>query len=162
VILSRFAQHKSMFDIANLSLSAIILLLRVAVVLLLYFFLWQVLRMVSRDLLSSAATFSPEQVYPHGRLVIINPGQTGLPNGKPFPLNPVTTIGRSLECDIAFNDTFLSTQHARLELRGDEWILEDLRSTNGTFLNGFEVRNATNVNDSDVIRVGRIELKLVK
>lgn len=151
---------KRMFDIANLSLNVIILLLRIAVVFLLYFFLWQVLRVVSNDLRNSAAP-STVQPNPYGQLVVTNAGQTGLPVGKAFPLSPVTTIGRSTESDIALNDNFMSAEHARLELRGDEWVLEDLHSTNGTFVNGFEVRDATTINDGDTIRVGRVELKLV-
>lgn len=147
-------------DIANLSLNVIILLLRIAVVFLLYFFLWQVLRVVSRDLRSSGAP-SPIQPTPFGQLVITNAGQSGLPVGKVFPLNPVTTIGRSTDSDIALNDNFMSSAHARLELRSDEWMLDDLHSTNGTFVNGFEVRESTVVNDGDTIRVGRVELKLV-
>lgn len=150
-----------MFDLANLSLGLIILLLRIAVVFLLYFFLWQVLQIVARDLRGSTAT-GAAPASPHGSLVIVNAGQTGLPVGKAFPLSPVTTIGRSTECDVALNDNFLSTEHARLELRGDEWLLEDLNSTNGTFVNGFEVRGAVGLNDGDSIRIGRIELKLVR
>jgi pSer/pThr/pTyr-binding forkhead associated (FHA) protein len=55
----------------------------------------------------------------------------------------------------------MSGDHARLELQNDEWILRDLNSTNGTFVNGFEVRDATSVNAGDIIRVGRVELRLM-
>jgi pSer/pThr/pTyr-binding forkhead associated (FHA) protein len=129
------------------------------VVFLLYFFLWQVVRVVSRDLRSSSA--APAQLNPYGQLVVASSGQTGIPVGRVFPLNPVTVIGRSTETDVALNDTFLSSEHARLERRDGAWSLEDLNSTNGTFLNGFEVRAPTEVNDGDMIRVGRVELKLV-
>jgi predicted component of type VI protein secretion system len=149
-----------MFDIANLSIGVFLLLLRVAVVFLLYFFLWQVLRVVSRDLRAGTSA-APLQASPFGQLVVASSGQTGIPVGKVFPLNPVTVIGRSTETDVALNDTFLSSEHARLERRGEVWSLEDLNSTNGTYLNGFEVRASTEVNDGDVIRVGRVELKLV-
>lgn len=149
-----------MFDIANVSVNVIILLLRVAVVFLLYFFLWQVLRVVTGDLRnSSSATAGPVSQY--GHLVVTNAGQTGLPVGKMFPLSPVTTIGRSTESNVSLNDSFMSAEHARLELENDEWILHDLNSTNGTFVNGFEVRKATSVNAGDVIRVGRVELRLM-
>jgi pSer/pThr/pTyr-binding forkhead associated (FHA) protein len=148
-------------DITNLSLGGIILILRVAVVCLLYLFLWQVLRVVTRDLRSGSAGAAAES-NPYGKLVLVSAGQTGLPVGKVFPLNPITIIGRSLESDVLLNDTFLSQKHARLEMRGDEWILEDLKSTNGTFVNGFEVRDPTSVNDGDVIRIGHIELKMTR
>jgi pSer/pThr/pTyr-binding forkhead associated (FHA) protein len=66
------------------------------------------------------------------------------------------------QCEIALNDSFLSQQHARLELRGDQWVLEDLGSTNGTFVNDIEVRDATIVEEGDIVRVGRIEMRLVR
>lgn len=149
-----------MFDIASLSLEVIILLLRVAVVFLLYFFLWQVFRALTSDLRrgpGAAATAAS----PYGQLVVTNAGQTGLPVGKSFPLSPVTILGRNTSSDISLNDNFLSAEHARLELRGSNWYLEDLHSTNGTFLNGFEVRDSVGVHDGDIIRIGRVELKLV-
>jgi hypothetical protein len=147
-------------DIANLSVGVIILLLRVAVVFLLYFFLWQVVRVVARDLRSDPAG-ALASASPYGQLVVASAGQTGIPVGRVFPLSPVTLIGRSTDTEVALNDTFLSAEHARLEQRSGGWSLEDLNSTNGTYLNGFEVRAPTEVHDGDVIRVGRVELKLV-
>jgi pSer/pThr/pTyr-binding forkhead associated (FHA) protein len=94
--------------------------------------------------------------------VVESSGQTGLPVGKTFVLKPVTRLGRSLDCDVALNDNFLSAEHARLVLRDDEWLIEDMNSTNSTFVNGFEVRGETSIKDGDVIRMGRIELKLVR
>ena len=83
--------------------------------------------------------------------------------GKLFPLGPSNIIGRSMEnCEIALNDSFLSAQHARLELQGDAWLLEDLGSTNGTFVNEIEVRDATSIGEGDVIRVGRVEMRLIR
>lgn len=148
-----------MFDVANLSIGVVLLLLRVAVVFLLYFFLWQVVRVVSRDLQGGALP-AAAQASPYGQLVVASAGQTGIPVGKVFALSPVSVIGRGTENDVSLNDTFLSTEHARLELREGVWALEDLNSTNGTFLNGFEVRAPSEVHDGDVIRVGRVELKL--
>lgn len=147
-----------MFDIANLSLGVIILLLRVAVTFFLYFFLWQVLKVAAANIRHPGPSTEP---LSYGQLVVMTPGQTGLPVGKTFILNPVNIIGRSIEADIALNDTFLSARHARLSLDGDEWVLEDLNSTNGTFVNGFEVRTTTPIKDGDVIRIGHIELKLL-
>jgi hypothetical protein len=151
-----------MFDLANTSVDVIILLLRVAVVLLLYFFLWQVLRFVVRDL-QAAGQPGAAQASPYGQLIVLRGGQSGVAAGKTFPLGASTIIGRSMEhCEIALNDSFLSQQHARIELRGDGWALEDLGSTNGTFVNDIEVRDAAMVEEGDIIRVGRVELRLVR
>lgn len=149
-----------MFDLANISIGVLMLLLRVAVVFLLYFFLWQVFRVVSRDLRSAGAP-APAAPAPYGQLVVTSAGQTGIPVGKIFPLSPVSVIGRSTEAEVALNDSFLSSEHARLELREGVWWLEDLNSTNGTFLNGFEVRGAAELHAGDLVRLGRVELKLV-
>lgn len=150
-------------DITNTSLNIIILLLRIGVVLLLYFFLWQVLRFIMRDLQSAGTTGTSGLKSPYGQLVVLRAGQSGVSVGKVFPLGPSNVIGRSMEnCEIALNDSFLSAQHARLELRGDEWALEDLHSTNGTFVNEVEVRDATVVEEGDVLRVGRVEMRLVR
>jgi len=148
-------------DILNPSINIIILLLRIAVVLLLYFFLWQVLRFVMRDLRFGGGQGSSALSSPYGQLIVVRAGQSGVAVGKSFPLGPSNILGRSLEnCEIALNDSFLSSQHARLELQGDTWVLEDLRSTNGTFVNDMEVRDSTIVEEGDIIRVGRVELRL--
>lgn len=153
-----------MVDITNTSIGIITLILRIAVVLLLYFFLWQVLRYVIRDLRTAG---QPGAAAPsrnaYGQMVVVRSGQSGVPVGKVFPLGPSNLIGRSMEnCEIALNDSFLSGQHARLELQGDTWVLEDLRSTNGTFVNEIEVRDPTIVEEGDIIRVGRVEMRLVR
>jgi len=151
-----------MFDFTNSSIDILILVLRIAVVLLLYFFLWQVLRFVLRDLRAGGLPNADGAARsPYGQLVVLRAGQSGVAAGKIFPLGPSDITGRSMEnCEIALNDTFLSSQHARLELQGDVWVLEDLHSTNGTFVNEIEVRDATSLEEGDVLRVGRVEMRL--
>jgi pSer/pThr/pTyr-binding forkhead associated (FHA) protein len=151
-------------NLTNLSVDILVLILRFAVVLLLYFFLWQVLRYVMRDLRAgSQPANAGASNSPYGQLVVLRAGSSGVQAGKVFPLGPSNIIGRSMEnCEIALNDSFLSSQHARLELQGDTWVLEDLNSTNGTFVNEIEVRDATGVEEGDIIRVGRVEMRLMR
>jgi len=57
--------------------------------------------------------------------------------GKAFPLEKSEVIiGRDLTCDVVINDPEVSRRHARLFLQGANYVLEDLGSTNGTFVNG--------------------------
>ncbi len=148
-------------EIANTSLEIVIVLLRAAVVLLLYFFLFLAVRAVLRDIRSGPAQASAA-ASPFGNLVVVRAGQSGIAVGKIFPLGVSTIIGRSMDqCEIALNDSFLSQQHARLDVRGEDWVLEDLGSTNGTFLNDVEVRDAAVVEDGDILRFGRVELRLI-
>ncbi|MEM8529198.1 MAG: FHA domain-containing protein [Chloroflexota bacterium] len=151
-----------MVDIFNHIGGMAILLLRISVVALLYLFLWQVLRFVIKDLRTSGQRATTSGQSPYGQLLVVRAGQSGVSVGKSFPLGPSNIIGRSMEhCEVALNDSFLSSQHARLEMQGDTWMLEDLKSTNGTFLNDMEVRSPSAVEEDDIIRIGRVELRLV-
>ena len=147
-----------MFDLADLSLGALLLVLRISVVFLLYFFLWQVLRVITGDLFYRAPAAGTTQLL-GARLTVTNAGQTGISVGRVFALQSPATIGRSSECDVPLNDSFLSALHARLIERNGIWLIEDLESLNGTALNGFELRDVTELHDGDLIRLGRVELR---
>lgn len=145
-------------NLANVSLEFIILALRIAVIFLLYLFVFQVVRVIIREL--RAAGTEQTVSSPYGSLVVIAAGQTGLPLGKRFPLGQVNIIGRSATNDVALNDSFLSGEHAMLQWDGQTWLLEDLESTNGTRLNGLEVAQPTPLDYGDMIQIGHVDLKL--
>ncbi len=71
---------------------------------------------------------------------------------------PVVTIGRSAECTIPIKDRFLSRKHAEVVQIGDEWVLRDCESANGTLLNGLRVRQEVRLRPGDRIGVGDCEL----
>ncbi len=145
-------------NLANLSLEFIILALRIAVIFLLYLFVYQVVRVIIRELRAAGTEQTATSQY--GSLVVVNPGQSGLPPGKRFPLGPVNSIGRTMDNDIPLNDSFLSGEHAILQWDGQTWLIEDLESTNGTRLNGQEVDQPTPLDYGDTIQVGHVDLKL--
>lgn len=80
-------------------------------------------------------------------------------DGTQYPLtSPATTIGREA-CDILLvNDDLLSRRHAKIEQRGDTWVLVDLDSTNGTFVNGVRLRAPHTLQPGDTVRVGNTAL----
>ncbi len=80
--------------------------------------------------------------------------------GASFPLLPVTTLGRAPTNTVVLNDSFCSQEHALLARRAGQWWLEDLRSSNGTRLNGEPVNEPVVVSSGDVIGVGRVDLKV--
>ncbi len=69
----------------------------------------------------------------------------------------VTILGRSPECDVVLEAGAVSRQHARIVRRGDELLLEDLKSRNGTYLNGQLVSQPTGLSDSDMLRICDLE-----
>jgi len=79
------------------------------------------------------------------------------PTGRDHPLtNEITTIGRAVENDIVITSRRVSREHTSLRREGWRVILEDLNSTNGTFLNDERVLSPTELRDEDCIRVGDV------
>jgi len=69
-------------------------------------------------------------------------------------------IGRAEACQVRLDDTYASSFHARLFTRDGEWFVEDLGSTNGTFLNQQRVTEPVAVGAGDRVRIGRTILEL--
>ena len=81
----------------------------------------------------------------------------GLPAGSAFDLSGGALLGRGDQADIALEDSFASSRHARLVPHGDVIVLEDLGSTNGTYLNGEPLRGPQPLHPGDRIRIGDSE-----
>ena len=80
--------------------------------------------------------------------------------GRAFTLSSTLTIGRE-ECDIVLEgDSFISSRHARIEIRPDGAWLVDLASTNGTYLNGTRISEDRMLRKGDRIQVGSAVLEL--
>jgi pSer/pThr/pTyr-binding forkhead associated (FHA) protein len=79
------------------------------------------------------------------------------PKGQEHRLPPQTaTVGRSVECDVVIASKSVSREHSRLRREGRRWFVEDLGSTNGTYLNGERVINSLALLDGDSLRVGDV------
>jgi FHA domain len=79
--------------------------------------------------------------------------------GTSFDVGAGATLGRSDGADINVDDPFASSAHARIFQRGDYMYLEDMGSTNGTYLNGRQVRTAERLKVADTIRIGDTEYR---
>jgi hypothetical protein len=91
------------------------------------------------------------------RLVITSGPRQG--TELPLSRDPVT-IGRSGESGLVIRDDYTSTHHARLLLWNDEWMIQDLDSTNGTFLDGRRVTVPTQVPLDTPIKIGTTTFEL--
>ncbi|HEX6968085.1 MAG TPA: FHA domain-containing protein [Micromonosporaceae bacterium] len=70
------------------------------------------------------------------------------------------TIGRADDCTLVITDDYASARHARLVPRDGQWVVEDLGSTNGTYLDRAKVTGPTPVPLGVPIRIGRTSLEL--
>lgn len=138
-------------------MNVILLLVRLLLVVLLYAFLGALLVILWRDLRRAAGG----RVIPHpkGQLVVVESYEGGLEPGTAFPLQEVTSLGRTPANTVILPDPFVSTHHALLAWREARWWLEDLDSRNGTTLNGEPVTRPVVVSAGDLIGVGREVLR---
>jgi hypothetical protein len=81
----------------------------------------------------------------------------GLRAGAAYDLSDGALMGRGDQADIRLEDGFASTSHARLVPHGDVIVLEDLGSTNGTYLNGEPLSGPQPLHVGDKIRIGDSE-----
>ncbi|HET9614947.1 MAG TPA: FHA domain-containing protein [Candidatus Limnocylindrales bacterium] len=123
---------------------------------LLYLFLLRIARALIGDLRSAAREPGSEL----GRLVVVTSPAGEPPEGSSLALDAIATIGRDVNNAIVVDDQFVSAEHAILTFRGRAWYVEDLGSTNGTFVNGAPVTEVTPLGYGDVIQVGQVRLRL--
>jgi pSer/pThr/pTyr-binding forkhead associated (FHA) protein len=79
--------------------------------------------------------------------------------GERVDVNDGITLGRSPTADLQIDDPFASSAHARIFLRGEFMYIEDMGSTNGTFLNGRQLRKPEQLKVADSIRIGDTEYR---
>ena len=143
-------------------------LTRVGFLLLLWLFIWSVLRilrtdiyaptgavMVRRGLALRGSLLPNRQRRNVARQLVVTEGALA---GTRIRLGsqPVL-IGRADDSTLVLTDDYASTRHARLSPRGSEWYVEDLGSTNGTTVNNAPVQE-WQLADGDVIRLGYSEI----
>jgi hypothetical protein len=83
----------------------------------------------------------------------------GLEPGTSFEIGDSATMGRADGSDIPVDDPFASSVHARIFPRGQFMYIEDMGSTNGTYLNGRRLRAAERLKVGDTVRIGETEYR---
>ena len=92
-----------------------------------------------------------------GRLKVIEPAET---KGQTYDLGEELTVGRAGGCQITLDDTYVSQLHARVFRRDGQLYLEDLGSTNGTFLNRKKVTAPIAIRKGDRLQIGKTVMEL--
>ena len=131
-------------------------LVRILFLLLLYVFLFGVVRTLVRDLRAAAKEPGTEL----GRLVVVTSPAGEPAQGTSIGLDAITTLGRDVNNAIVVDDQFASAQHAVLTFRGRTWYVEDLASTNGTFVNGVPIEGVSPLGYGDELQLGQVRMRL--
>jgi hypothetical protein len=160
--------------VASTSVAEALLALKIAFLVLLYVFVVRVIRSAGREkpppiqdsMILTPAAASTAGLHHGGarrrstRLVVQR--SPSLEEGDEFQLNSApVTVGRGGQNDLVLSgDDFASARHARIEVRGDGVWVQDLESTNGTYVNGARVMGAQRLDPGDVLRVGETDLRV--
>ena len=155
--------------IASATVEEVLLLLKIAFLLLLYLFIWRIVRTASRDLRLPQESFvlAPSGGGPvvpvsgrvTGKIVVVK--SPALREGEEHALDSAPiTVGRGAQNDLGLGpDEFASARHARFEPRQDGVWVQDLGSTNGTYLNGARLEHPRRLTQGDIVRVGETDLR---
>jgi hypothetical protein len=155
--------------IASVAVEEALLVLKLAFLVLLYLFIWRIVRSAARDVRMPQESFvlapgsvpglGEEPRIQSGRLVVIK--SPALDEDDELLLDSAALlVGRGSGNDVNLaRDEYASSNHARVEPRRDGVWVEDVGSTNGTYLNGIRLTNAKRLTPGDILRVGETELR---
>jgi hypothetical protein len=158
-------------QVSSVDVEGVLLLLKIAFLVLLYLFIWRIVRTASKDLRLPQESFilAPQQAEAAGlrerrtpklgKLVVVT--SPALDKKEEFILDSqAITIGRGSQNTIPLDDDeFASASHARIEPRQDGVWLEDTGSTNGTYLNGVKLTRPRKLTPGDIVRVGETDFR---
>lgn len=154
--------------VGAVEVEAVLLGLKIAFLVLLYLFIWRIVRSVAKDLRLPQESFvlGPQQAAAAGlgrpttgMLIVLSSPALETNTERELDSTPVT-IGRANDNDLAIDaDEFASVHHAKIEPRRDGIWLSDLDSTNGTYVNGVKLTRPRKLSPGDVIRVGETDLR---
>jgi pSer/pThr/pTyr-binding forkhead associated (FHA) protein len=130
---------------------------------LLFLFVWRSMRWVMRGLNvdRSAPTrggTKAEQTTPPPTTLVVYPPDGARP--RTFRMATSMVVGRDAASEVRLEDTYASQQHARVFAKQDTWYVEDLGSTNGTFVNDQKLAAPALIQPGDRIRIGTTVLEL--
>jgi pSer/pThr/pTyr-binding forkhead associated (FHA) protein len=157
--------------LASVEVQTVLLILKICFLVLLYIFIWRIVRSASREVRMPQESFilGPQQAAAAGlgRAAQVQSGalvtvrSSALAQGTRFELNAKgVTVGRSAANDIRLvDDEFASGTHARIEPRRDGVWVEDIGSTNGTYVNGTRLGRPQKLTSGDVVRIGETDLR---
>jgi pSer/pThr/pTyr-binding forkhead associated (FHA) protein len=154
-------------------------ILKLCALALLYLFFLRVLRAVWAEVSPARMTTAPPAparsrargapARPKGRtrtrrgksagnaLVVVEPAATA---GTRHPLGDEVTVGRAAGCTVTLEDNYVSQLHARVFRKDDAVFVEDLGSTNGTYVNGQKLTGTVMVKRGDLVRIGSTVLEV--
>ena len=130
-------------------------------VIIIYLFIYAIIRMIFLDIRAMNRRKSGSLAEAYLKLINLR-RDLDFNIAESYELEEDETIGRGNKCTLRLPDKYLSVRHCRIYKSDDSFFIEDLGSTNGTFLNGDELADeAVELMDGDKISIGRLNFIFV-
>lgn len=135
--------------------------LKIGVIVLIYFIIFYALKIMYTDTKTSGKKRNKVKKATVGLEVIQAGDNSNLKTGGVLPLADVITMGRKSDNTVVLDDKYVSSHHVKIYKRNNEYVIEDLDSTNGTKINEARIENRVTLRTGDVIKVGTAIFKLI-
>lgn len=133
-------------------------LLQYSLLLLVYFFLFKVLKLAYAEFSAPCDSKAGNDAPGIARLTVVATGKNPL-SATQFSIDESIAIGRSDHNDIIVDDSFVSSEHACITAVKQDFVLTDLHSTNGTYLNNGKIAEDVVLQPGDIIKIGPVSFK---
>lgn len=144
----------------TLNFESFSLVLRIAMIVILYLFILQIVLVARRDLRYAAFTPLQQAKKTIGHLSVIDSGQAPVVSGSHFDIVSPMTLGRGPTNTIVLDSSMVSSENTRLFLQNKSLWVEDLKSKNGTFVNERQVIVPVAIKPGDILRVGDVRFRI--
>ena len=134
----------------------------VAFIIVLYFIIYYALKIMYKDVKGGGRRRQSSAKKNYGIEVLSVGENSNLEEGSILLLNGVITIGRKEGNTIKLTDQYASGKHAKIVVKNNEVLIEDLNSTNGVFINDEKVNGYSKVRANDKIRIGSATFKVIR
>ncbi|GAA0086964.1 FHA domain-containing protein [Clostridium sp. CTA-7] len=134
----------------------------VAFMIILYFIIYYALKIMYKDVKGGGRRKQPSAKKNYGIEVLSVGENSSLEEGSILLLRGIITIGRKEGNTIKLTDQYASGNHAKIVVKNNEIIIEDLDSTNGVFINDEKVEGYARIMANDKIRIGSAIFKVIR
>ena len=143
-----------------------LIVLNIFFLLVLYFFLWRVIKAIYVDIYERPVPYSEarevmekRQKSDSGEAYLTVASSESVAAGRTYKLSDIVTIGRSTENEIVLRDSHVSHQHTRIVKKRDAYVIMDLDSTNGTTVGKTKIKKQVQLKSGAKIKIGNTVFK---
>lgn len=144
-----------------MDLSKLSLIFKIIIIGIIYIIIFLALRIMYKDIKNGGKKSRNSNKKSFGLEVVSAGNNSNLRKGGVIPVRGEISIGRKNDNLLILDDPYASGHHARVYMKNNDCILEDLGSTNGTLLNGEKVNGREYLNAGDEIRIGSTAFKVI-